>query len=982
MKSRILFAILFVVLFVSCKQEQLLTQYVNPFVGTDAHGHTYPGAALPFGFMQLSPDTRLDGWDGCSGYHYSDSLVYGFSHTHLSGTGVSDYADILFMPTTGKPLLQRGSLENYQEGYASLFQKENETAKAGFYSTFLDKYAIKVELTATERAGFHKYIFPQSEQANIILDLQHRDEVLDSYLKVVSNTQIEGYRHSKAWASNQQIYFVAQFSKPFDSFGIALNDTLLENLNQTKGKNVKAFFTYKTQNKETILVRIGISAVDIEGARKNLEAEINHWDFEKTKQQANLKWNAELSKIQVSSSNAVYKEIFYTSLYHSFLNPNVFTDVDGRFRGRDLKVHTAERFTNYTVFSLWDTYRALHPLFTLVQQERTNDFVQTFLTQYQQGGLLPVWEFSGNETFCMIGYHSAAVIVDAYVKGIRNFDAQKALEAMKYSATRSHFGLEAYQKFGFIPINHEHESVSKQLEYAYDDWCIAQMAKAINDTATYNQYISRAQYYKNLFDPQTGFMRPKINGSWLSPFDAREVNFNYTEANAWQYSFYVPHDVSGLMRALGGKEAFAQKLDALFTEKPATTGRTQPDITGLIGQYAHGNEPSHHMAYLYNYAGKAWKTQQRVHQILTELYTNKPDGLSGNEDCGQMSAWYVMSSMGFYPVTPASDIYVIGTPLFDEVKLNAGKKPFVIKAHNLSPENFYIQSAKLNGVAYNQSFIKHQTLLDGGELVFEMGNKPNLAWASADNEVPISSISERLLLPVPYIEAQARTFYDSLVLKLSAASENTQVFYTTDGSLPNQNSLLYQEPLLITQSTTLKAIAIDSHQNKSLVVTSEFFKTPRDRKISIKSKYNRMFTAGGEFGLIDFIRGSESFTSGNWQGYQNQDFEAVVDLGKNETVSKVGAGFLQEIRSWIWMPTRVEFWGADKQGDFRLLGTVANTIPDNEYNTVLKDFWLDMKPQSLRYLKVKAINYGTIPEWHLGKGGEAFIFIDEIMIND
>lgn len=982
MKSKIILIISFFLLFNACKEKELLTSYVNPFIGTDAHGHTYPGAALPFGFMQLSPDTRLDGWDGCSAYHFSDSLVYGFSHTHLSGTGVSDYADILFMPTTGKPLLYRGSAQEYEKGYASFFQKKNETAQAGFYATLLDKYNIAVELTATERAGFQKYIFPKSEQANIILDLQHRDEVLDSYLKVVSNNQIEGYRHSKAWANHQQIYFVAQFSKPFDSFGIALNDTLLENTNELNAKNIKAFFQFKTKEKEQILVRIGISAVDIEGARKNLQAEIDHWDFEKTKKQASDKWNTELSKIKVTSNNNIHKEIFYTSLYHSFLNPNLFTDVDGRYRGRDLEVHKTENFTNYTVFSLWDTYRALHPLFTLVQQERTNDFVQTFLTQYQQGGLLPVWEFSANETFCMIGYHSVPVIVDAYIKGIRNFDAQKALEAMKHSATQNHYGLDAYQSLGYIPINQEHESVSKQLEYAYDDWCIAQMAKALNDTTTYNQYISRAQYYKNLFDPQTGFMRPKVNGSWLTPFDAREVNFNYTEANAWQYSFYVPQDISGLMSAMGGKEAFTQKLDALFSEKSATTGRSQPDITGLIGQYAHGNEPSHHMAYLYNYASKAWKTQEKIHQITKELYTNKPDGLSGNEDCGQMSAWYVLSSMGFYPVTPASDTYAIGTPLFDVVKLHAGKKPFVIKANNLSADNFYIQSAKLNGEVYNKSYIKHQTLIDGGELIFEMGNKPNTQWASSENETPVSTITDNLLLPIPYIETQARTFYDSLTLKLATASENTKLFYTLDGSSPTQASTLYQSPIVIKESTTLKAIGIDNKQNESIVVTAHYYKTAKKRNISIKSKYNRMFTAGGEFGLIDFIRGGESFTSGNWQGYQDQDFEAIVDLGFSENITKLGAGFLQEIRSWIWMPTKVEFWGSNDGEAFELLGTVANTIPDNEYNTVMNDFWLEIKPQNLRYIKVKAINYGSIPDWHLGKGGEAFIFIDEIMINE
>lgn len=978
--NRLFISVLLLFFLASCQQSKELSDYVNPFTGTGGHGHTYPGAAVPFGMVQLSPDTRLTGWDGCSAYHYSDSVVYGFSHTHLSGTGVSDYGDILFMPTTGQVKLQKGSPENRSEGYCSRFSHNNEVAEAGYYKTYLDDYGVEVELTATERAGFHHYRFTRKEEANVILDLEHRDKVLDSYLKIVSDTKIEGYRISDAWARKQYVYFVAEFSKPFTTFGIAENDTVKADLKELTSTAIKAFFKFDTKSDEILKLKVGISGVDIEGARKNLEKEIPDWDFDKIKSSAKAKWNKELSKIEVTSSDKEKKEIFYTSLYHSFLNPNVYTDVDGRFRGTDLKVHQAHDFTNYTVFSLWDTYRATHPLFTLVQQERTTDFIKTFLVQYQKGGILPMWELAGNYTQCMIGYHAVPVIADAYLKGITDFDAEKALEAMIYSAEHTQLGLEAYQKYGFIALDKEHESVSKNLEYAYDDWTIAQMAKAMGKNEIYEKFIVRAQYYKNLFDKETGFMRPKMNGGWQKPFDPKEVNFNFTEANSWQYSFYVPQDVSGLIALHGGEEAFDKKLDNLFSESSNTTGRHQVDITGLIGQYAHGNEPSHHIAYLYNFVGKPWKTQEKIHQIMREMYTNKPDGLCGNEDCGQMSSWYVLSAMGFYPVTPGSTDYAIGTPLFEEVKLNAGKKPFVIKANNLSEENFYIRSVSLNGEDYTKSFISHQAILEGGELVFEMGNTPNKEWAKAEENRINTEITDKLLLPVPYFEADNRTFYDSLTIEIKSAIPETAIYYTLDGTEPDENSKLYTESFRLSESTTIRAISIDKDGNKSFVIEGEYFKIPKNRSIKIISKYNSQYTAGGDNGIIDFLRGGDDFRNGSWQGYQDQDFEAVVDFGKPERISQVGGGFLQDIRSWIWMPTKVEFWSSNDGTNFKSLGMVENTVPEEDYDVTVKDFMLKISPQKFRYLKVKATNYGTIPDWHLGHGGEAFIFIDEIIV--
>jgi predicted alpha-1,2-mannosidase len=566
---------------------------VNPFIGTDGHGHTYPGSSMPFGMVQLSPDTRLDGWDGCSAFHDSDTIIYGFSHTHLSGTGCSDYGDILVMPFTGNI-----SLKDY--GFASSFSRTSETATPGYYSVFLEKYHVKAELTSTNRVGFHRYTFPADGKAGIVVDLKHRDKVLKSGITLVTNDEIEGYRISQAWAAKQMIYFVAKFSRPFNEVNI---------------DSLQAFLTFSDNKNEPVLVKLGISGVSIEGARKNLEAEIPEWDFDSIRLQAQVTWNAELGKIRLEGATDEKQVVFYTAMYHTMLQPNIFNDVDGQYRGRDFEVHKTQGFSYYTVFSLWDTYRAAHPLYTILETNRTNDFIKTFLRQYKEGGMLPVWELSSNETGCMIGYHAIPVIADAYLKGIHDYSASDALEAMKHSAMQDHLGLKYFKIKGYIPADKEGESVSKTLEYAYDDWCIAMMAKKMGKEDDYRTFIARAQYYKNIFDPSTGFFRAKANETWFSPFEPAEVNFNYTEANAWQYAFYVPQDIEGLMELMGGREKFATKLDELFSTDSRTTGREQADISGLIGQYAHGNEPSHHMAYLYNFVLQPWKTQEIVHRI-------------------------------------------------------------------------------------------------------------------------------------------------------------------------------------------------------------------------------------------------------------------------------------------------------------------------------------------------------------------------------
>jgi predicted alpha-1,2-mannosidase len=974
---------LHVCFFFSCNQADSIKKpvdWVNPFIGTGGHGHTYPGASMPFGMVQLSPDTRLTGWDGCSGYHYSDKIIFGFSHTHLNGTGIADYGDILFMPSTGDIQLSQDTSKGIEYSYASGFEHKDEQAKPGYYSVKLSKSGILAELTSTYRTGLHQYTFPESKNSHILLDLKHRDMVLESSLKIVNDSTIEGLRRSRSWANNQYVYFVAQFSKPFTSYNLYLNDSLKPNALELNGINIKAVFNYETRKDEKILVKVGISAVDIEGARKNLESENPDWDFNKLVENANKEWNKELSKIIVESDNQTDKTIFYTSLYHTMLNPNLYIDADGRYRGTDLQIHQGDSLKYYTVFSLWDTFRAAHPLYTIIDQKRSNDFIKTFLLQYQQGGKLPVWELSGNYTGTMIGYHAIPVIADAYAKGICDYDINLTFEAMKHSADMDHLGLDAYKTCGFIGIENESESVSKTLEYAYDDWCIAQIAKTLNKEADFKRFIERAQSYKNLFDNNSGFMRPKLNNVWKTPFHPAEVDFNFTEANSWQYSFFVPQDIETLIDFHGGDENFNNQLDTLFNTSSETKGREQSDITGLIGQYAHGNEPSHHMAYLYNYSGQPWKTQQIVRKILKEQYTALPDGLSGNEDCGQMSAWYVLSSMGLYPVTPGSVDYIIGSPVFENVTINLENgKQFIIEAPGITDKKIYIQSVKLNGKEYKNSFIKYNDIMNGGILHFDMGTKPNQQWGKEKENRPKSIISDHIIQPVPYIVAKGKTFKDSIQIELGSPVKDADIYYTTDGSDPSINSLKYSGSITLIQTTQIKAIAVKGEASISKPIISEFIKIPKGRKISLTFPYNNQYTGGGNDALIDFIKGGDDFRNGTWQGYQN-DFEAVVDLGKEENISGLSLGTIQSIGSWIFTPQYVEFFTSSDGKSYIERGKVMSDVPETKDGSVIKEFSIKNQRIRARYIKVFAKNFGKLPGWHLGAGGQAWIFVDEISI--
>ncbi len=807
MKRSIGMLFLLTTLFLACSSNQKntvdYTGYVDPFIGTGGHGHTYPGAVVPFGMVQLSPDTRMENWDGSSGYHYSDSTIMGFSHTHLSGTGAPEYCDVLFMPTIGKVNVLVGDEENSKTGYRSAFSHDNETASPGYYSVKLDDYNIFAELTATKRTGLHRYTFPQSDSANIIIDLKNRDRVIASSIQIISDTEIAGMRRSIRWVEDQHVYFYAKFSKPFKSFGIAVNDSLVPNIKKAEGENIKAFISYTTDNNEQILAKVGISAVSIEGAKKNLTKENKKWDFENIRKNAKDAWKQHLAKIDVQGGTEKQKRIFYTALYHSALAPNLFMDVDGQYRGVDLKVHKAKDFTRYTVYSLWDVFRANMPLYTILEPSRMNDFIKTSLEMYKKRNRLARWEIWGNYSGSMIGHHSLPMILDAYQKGIRDYDVELAYKAMKNEVA----DLGNYTTYGFIPADKEGGSVSKVMEYAYNDWCLAEMARLLGKKQDFLLYQQRAQFYKNQFNQEIGFMAPKnTDRSWVTPFDPTEGTEHFVEGNSYQYSLFAPHDVNGLIKLIGGDKAFIKWMDTMFT----TTSKHDEhavDATGLIGQYAHGNEPSHHMAYLYNYAGAAYKTQAIVREILDTMYDDQPYGMEGNEDCGQMSAWYILSAMGFYSVNPGDATYIIGSPLFEQVTVHLENgKDFIVRAENISSENKYIQSVALNGESFTKSWFNHSVIANGGQFVFQMGAKPNKSWGTSKLDRPLS----QEFLPataVPYLRTDKRYFLETSEIKLFCDTENAKIYYTLDGSEPTAQSTLYKGPFKINKTSTVRFMA-------------------------------------------------------------------------------------------------------------------------------------------------------------------------------
>lgn len=943
-----------IALILTCQlQAQKLIHKVNPFIGTGGHGHTYPGATAPFGMVQLSPDTRLEGWDGCGGYHYDDSICYGFSHTHLSGTGVSDYGDLLVRP----------GLEPLK------FSHNSEKAHAGYYAVTFSN-GVFAEVTAGPRTGMHHYRFPAGQQAVIVLDLEHRDYVTDGHFDALNTTaggqkfmHAYGHRFSKAWADDQQFYFDLWFS--------ATADTVITL--KKKGEQQRSVAIYFPAGTTDVYIRADVSFSGwLKGSGQAKTA--NAKGFAALKKQTEAAWEKQLGKIMVKG-NPDQEAIFYTALYHTMIVPNLVSDPDGSYRGMDKQPHDGKG-DHYSVFSLWDTYRATHPLYTLIEQNRTRDFMKTFLRMYRQSGRLPVWELASNETNCMIGYHAVSVIADAMAKGIIPDSAEALLEAAVRTAESQVFGLDDYMKYGFLSMENESESVSKTLEYAYDDWCIARMAAMLGKDSLAKVFYRRSGSWINVFDPGTGHMRPRTYGRWLSPFEPREVNNHYTEANSWHYSFSVPHDLQGWLGTMQshGPHTLESMLDSLFTTTTKTKGREQADITGLIGQYAHGNEPSHHIAYLYNTAGKPFKTQERVRQILETMYHNRPDGLSGNEDCGQMSAWYVLSSMGFYPVCPGDERYSIGYPLFlkSVVSFENGTSLQILKKGS----GHYIHSVLLNGMDIQRNFLYHRELIIGGKLILNMSDKPN-GWGSGDANGFFTSVYENSLA-APLLDFTEIAFDDSMKMAVMARfGTGFNCHLSFNDGRQTRISVAGKDTVLVLK----ESVCVEAYHHDGAFAKACFFKRPNTWKVNILNPLNPQYTGGGAQALTDGIQGDAEWRKGHWQGIQGQPYEAIIDLGDTQTITSLHTGFLQDTRSWIVFPRNVSYtFSLDGQNFAHAAGTI-NTFPIDSLESQRKTFSTYIKPVQARYIKIRAAQYGLLPDWHPGAGGETFIFTDEFTIN-
>jgi len=771
--KKLLTLLLFTAVLTSCKKQGKkkialneskidYTQLVDPFIGTRKMGHVFPGATAPFGMVQLSPQTNFevmfneDGnynpetYEYCAGYQHRDSTIIGFAHTNFSGTGHSDLGDFLVMPSTGSLVLDPMRTQEGDKGFYSTFSHDNEEASPGYYKVDLDRYKIRAELTASDRVGFHQYTFPKSNDAHIILDMvynvyHHDDKNVWTFIRVENDSLVTGYRQTKGWARDKKVFFAMQFSKAFKSYGHKKYDALNydgfyrrfkqdENFPEMAGKDIRAYFNFNTKEDEKINIKFALSSVSTHGALKNLNTEIPHWNFNKIRADTKEKWNNELSKIEVTTLNYNDKINFYTALYHTNLSPILYEDVDGQYRGLDQNIYTSEDFTNYTIFSLWDTYRALHPLFNITQPNRNNDMIKSMLAHHDQSvhHMLPIWSHYANENWCMIGYHATSVIADAMAKNVGDFDYNRALQASVNTANVPYFdGLKDYKDYNYVPDDKSHSSVSKTLEYAYNDWCIAQMANQINNIPVNEEFMKRSAFYKNVYDPASGYMRPRLsNGKFREDFDPMDTHGQgFIEGNAWNYGLYVPQNISNMVDMMGGNERFTQHLDSLFTmDIDERYIAKHEDITrdGIIGNYVHGNEPGHHIPYLYNWTGHPEKTQERVRMIMNTMYAPTVDGLCGNDDAGQMSAWYIFSSLGFYPVTPGTSNYALGSPLIKEAVIHLSNgKTVSIKAKNQSRENVYVKSVTVNGKIIKGTQLVHSDLVNGGEIIFEMMNKSN-----------------------------------------------------------------------------------------------------------------------------------------------------------------------------------------------------------------------------------------------------------------
>ncbi len=961
--------------------------FVDPFIGTNAHGHTFPGSTVPFALVQVSPDTGTTGWDWCSGYHSSDNSIIGFSHSHLSGTGGADLGDILFMPSARPAMFEPGAKADSITGYRSRFKHENEKAAAGYYAVKLDDNNVNVELTSTERAAYHQYVFTKQEDQHVVIDLGHgiQDNTKQAFIRKVNDYTVEGFRTSNGWADEHTVYFYAEFSSKIAQLLSQVPGGITKD-SQILSKDIVSMISFE-KAVDTLLVKVGISYVDCTGAKQNVQTEIADKSFEQVRLEAHNTWNKALEVVDVKGS-VDDKIIFYTSLYHSMIAPYVMSDVDGRYIGPDRELHTIEGENSYGLFSLWDTFRALHPLLTVVAPEKNQEFVRSLVRYYDQRGRLPVWDLNMRENNCMIGYHSVPVIVDAYMKGQRDFDLDLAMEAMQQSAMQDDYaGLKYYRQFGFLPSDKENNAVSKALEYAYDDWCIAVMAKEMGNTEVYNEYIRRAQFYKNHMDTTDGFMKGRNSqGEFRTPFSPTEISIlgqgDFTEGSSWHYSFFVPQDINTHIELIGGDKAYSDKLEKLFNAESVTADHS-PDVTGLIGNYVQGNEPSHHVAYLYNYIGEAWKTQQMIARIKKEMYTTQRDGLCGNEDCGQMSAWYAFSAIGFYPVTPGSNVYVLGTPTFEETTINLtnGKK-FVLKAEGVSDKNIYIQSATLNGKPYAKSYIMHSDIEDGSVLVLQMGSEPNKSWGAAVADRPVSDIadamtSNEILSTVtfePFLDVKERVFVEDIAVKVASPTDN-DIRYTLNGDAPSLRSRKNPKSITINSDKVLSVRAFGKKGEASSVGEYKFYKGRLEGVTITGSAPSKPYENGGLATLTDGKLGGEGYKNPEWVGFVGKTATLEAKLPKAKQLRSVGFNAVNSVGAWLLLPfeARATLYNGDNE-----VKKVTFDIPAARYSPEGAYYMTEKFAPVTADRIVWEIVGGKLPDWHASKGNGAWMFIDEL----
>lgn len=939
---------------------------VNPFIGTDGTGHTFPGATSPFGMVQLSPDTRNDdSWEGCSGYYYADKNIYGFSHTHLSGTGCSDYGDLLLMPFT------QTEFSNAQKDAISQINHQNEKAFAGYYQNTLTN-GVLVKLTTTTRTGIHSYTFPQKQKL-ILLDLKHRDQLIDYSIQIPNDSTIIGHRKSKAWAQNQDFFFAIRLSTPISKIRSNSGETISTQFPYTDSKKHPIIvLEFGDKTPQNIILRVGISQVDTDGALLNLKTEANHNNFDLYLQKNDEIWNKQLSKIEFEGPNASKDTIFYTALYHCMIAPNTASDVDGRYRGMDRKIHAAKFYTHYSVFSLWDTYRALHPLFNIIERERSADFIQTILNMYKEGGKLPVWELAANETNCMIGYHSASLLADALAKKIP-LSLELACEAVEVSANQKEFGVKTYATQGYLQVEDEHESVSKTVEYSYDDYCIAKLFEAKGDKEKAEYYYKRSRNFSHLMDPETGLMRPRTNGGFIYNFDPYRVDNNYTEANAWQYSYSFAHQLD-LFQKLNSVP-LEQQLDKIFTASTQIKGRNQADMTGFIGQYVQGNEPSHHIAYLYMYTQAPYKTQDYLSEIMETMFTTKPDGLPGNEDCGQMSAWYVFTALGFYPVIPGDNYYIFGKPFFKKATINLENSSSTRLTY-IHPEKKYISKINTKFPYQNNKGFYHDIFVRGGDIEF-YGSDTKPERIENDNLIYTGGIPDSFdnWIPVPSIESRSQTFKDSIKIQIKSFP-NHQIYYSID-SRNLEDFKPYTEPIQILKDATIYAYAAQDEFSRSDIVSKQLLAYKnKDLKVTLETKpLSSYYPNNNPDELIDGLLGDADWKKGNWFGFQGEDVHIRVEGKKRKNVTCF-ARVLQEERSWIFLPKAVEF---EFYNNGKMVHSAIVPLERRKEEAIVVEAESRCK-KSFDSFKVILRYPGTIPSPHPGAGHKSIQFIDEIGI--